>query len=630
MSTQRKLNSSIKKIFIIFGTIVVVASSALGFFAISNATKSKEIYNVSSNCASYDTNGSKVYLSTNATVRRSWNDDWVMKDNNSNVYVLGKNTVIYDEGILKVFGGGYQIVSNSDVNQLPRYFELTELNESGFFKLADRRYLIVGDRIGSGENDPVNASKYLYIVMDKSGNALLLNDTVCYKTKNASSINFDNKIFDIANEKLTLNEENVIDCKTIIGSTNEYNTYTDPDFARQRTNSEDGNMNPDEIKLDISGGDGGDGGIGGTGGFGGLGGDGGIGGDGGAGGNGGQGGSGIAPNVTDARATMNIYSISPTYNSATISYNVTDSFGLLGDIYIEYWQDDGTEVLESEKTRRYVDADGRQVTLYNLKPGQRYGLEFRNSVDPNPVVTDFFSTPKGTANINYEQITTNTLSVRIKYDVGLTLSEGKVQLSAKNKSDNWVVIDTKPIPGSAANTDGGVVIFSTSTGNDFTKLGSSLKIEFIDCKYAGQDITLSYVYYLSNTYAGYDSWQKFLNDNPGCKNGAPSFYMVDSSNAGGSAVIASDGSGGTTIKSWSAGASILGEYYQNYMSYAKPGGANYDPNFTNWDTGIHKSCPAGIHDVAIIKHGDLLYKLESVLKWGINYPGTDWPSNILN
>lgn len=629
MSTQRKLNSSIKKFFIIFGAIVVVVSSALGFFAISNATKSKEMYTVSQDCSAYDTNGSKVYLSKGATVKRSWNDEWVMKDDDSNVYVLGKNTVIFDEGILKVFGGGYQVVSNSDVNQLPRYFELTVLNESSFFKLADRRYLVVGDNIGGGENSSINTNKYLYIVMDKSGNALLLNDAICYKTKNATSITFDGRIFDIANEKLTLAEDTVIDCKTIIGSTNEYTTLADPDFARQRTYSDEGATNPDEIELTINGGDGGDGGIGGTGGFGGLGGDGGIGGDGGVGGDGGDGGAGIAPNVTDARATMNIYSITPTYNSATISYNVTDSFGLLGDVYIEYWLDDGSSV--PSKTRRYVDSDGKQVTLYNLQPGQNYELEFKNSVDPDhPAVTDYFSTPKGTANITYEQITNNTLSVRIKYDVGLTLSEGKVKLSVKNNSNTWVLVDTKPIPGSAANSDGGVVVFSTGTGNDFTKLGSSLKIEFEDCKYAGQDIELSYIYYLSNTYAGYASWRKFLSENPGCDEGAPTFYMVDNNNAGGSDVIVSDGSGGTTIKSWGAGASILGEYYQHYMSYAKPGGANYDPNFTNWDTGTHASCAAGVHSTASIKHGDLLYKLESVLKWGINYSGSDWPSNILN
>ena len=523
---SRKLSSNVRKYIIIFAAVVLAVCGGFASIIIMSSSQEKEIYTVSSDCVAYDKNGARVLLNGGGTVYQSWNKEWVLKDDDSNVYSLGENTVIFDEGSLKILGGGYQILNNNEVSELAPYNEITSLNDGGFFKLTDRKYLMVGSPIG-GSEEAVDTSKYLFIVMDKGGNALLLNDAVCLKTKNATALSGPNFNFDIPNERLQLSDETVIDCKAIIGSTNEYSTLYDPDIIRGRSSGnavEEDTTNPDEITLNISGGAGGDGGLGGTGGIGGYGGDGGNGGDGGLGGNGGAGGAGVAPKVTDARKTMNIYSVTTTYNTATISYHVNDPFGQLGDVFFEYWPSDN----RTNTTRRYVDIDGSQLMLYNLEPGKKYTVGFYSSVsDSNadgliPEASEYFYTPEATAQVTYERLTEDSLTVRVKYDTGLTLSSGKLKLSYQNSNETAYSTSgfaVMPIPGSAATADGGIVTFKCSNDPEvFKKSGSKIKIEFQDCKLIVgdnvRDVQLPYVYYITNNYVGLKTWEEFVKNNP--------------------------------------------------------------------------------------------------------------------
>ena len=60
---------------------------------------------------------------------------------------------------------------------LDNYTQVSNLNETGFFKLSDRKYLITGSRIWDNVG-LVDTSNYLFISLDDAGNARLLNDTM--------------------------------------------------------------------------------------------------------------------------------------------------------------------------------------------------------------------------------------------------------------------------------------------------------------------------------------------------------------------------------------------------------------------------------------------------------------------
>lgn len=596
---NRKLSGSVRKYIVIFAIVVVAIVGVFASVVFISSSGEKASYTVSSNCVAYDSNGSRIMLTSQGTISKSWSNDWVLKDEESNKYILGKSTVVLDGSTLKVFGGGYQILNESEVSELANYSEITSLNDSGFFKLADRRYLMIGNPIG-GSEDPVQTSKYLFVVMDKAGNAMLLNDDVCVKTKNATSINGPSYNFDIANEKLTLSSGSEVDCKTIIGSTNEYTAFSDPDYARKRASGsgvEQDTSNPDEISLHISGGDGGDGGLGGTGGIGGFGGNGGDGGDGGAGGNGGDGGAGIAPKVTNARKTMNVYSVSTTYTTATIDYHVNDPFGQLGDVYFKYGRvDSNNEIISGTEKTKYVDIDGSQLTLYELFPGTKYSLGFYSTDSSVPVVSDYFYTPEATAAITYKSLSENTLVVNVKYDIGLTLSSAKLKLSYLTKDGTSYVNtgfeNSVTIPGSASNSNGVDVTFTASDLNFFSKVGNRIKVEFTQCKYgygsSAIDVSIPTVYYVTNTYAGLDSWRSYYNKHSILKTmswptgaAAPSFSIpIDK---------AGDGSSNENSNL------IFNDFYLAYKEYAlysggysgsisETDGIVSDPNFANWDT----------------------------------------------
>ena len=58
--------------------------------------------------------------------------------------------------------------------------------------------------------------------IDKSGNALLMNHEINIKVLNTLKLVTSDFVFDVANERLLVGEDNVIDLKKINGSTNQY------------------------------------------------------------------------------------------------------------------------------------------------------------------------------------------------------------------------------------------------------------------------------------------------------------------------------------------------------------------------------------------------------------------------
>lgn len=517
---KRRLSGGVKKLIIAFSVIVLAMVGSLVFAAISKVTNEEETYIVSQNCVAYDNAGNRIILEADANVYKSWSNEWILKEGKSKLYSLGKNTVIFDDGLIKVFGDGYQILSDSEVKQLGNYNEITNLNDGGFFKLADRRYLMTGSKISSGSL--INTGKYLFIVMDKAGNAMLLNDENCKKTKNATILDGTGYQFDIANEKLIFSEDKTIDLKKIIGSTNEYDPSKDIDVLRaeyeeklakeKEKGEKTDEKNPDEINLDLSGGKGGTGGTGGTGGSGGTGGTGGVGGAGGYGSGGNE--------VTDARKTMNIYKISPSYTSAIVNYHINDPFGQLGDPYFNVY-----EVNTDNKTKiqtQYVDVDGSDFVIYDLVPGAKYYVELCQASQANNVMaSQYFSTKSASITIDEEvEISEDYLLCTVRYVEGLSFSSANIAITSTDGDGNWIEepFTKMSIPLSANSIDGVQIKFVPKFDslsdkpigwNDISLKGKQFRIYFTDVIFNSKPINISNERIINNPYYGKSTWDTF-------------------------------------------------------------------------------------------------------------------------
>lgn len=208
-----------KVLFVIFVFVVLLIISILILAVYSTKKEEVEEYKISSNTITYDENYDYISINENAILKKEWNDNYYLSYD-SNKYVLGTEPVMYNKSKnqVTVYGNIYQVYSNGDINKKSQKTVIGNVSEFQFFKLSDRKYLVIGDSIGNKEFSTKN---YLIVSIDRAGNALLINNEINVKTINPLLINIGSVVFDVANEKLIISEQE-IDLKKINGSTNEY------------------------------------------------------------------------------------------------------------------------------------------------------------------------------------------------------------------------------------------------------------------------------------------------------------------------------------------------------------------------------------------------------------------------
>lgn len=121
--------------------------------------------------------------------------------------------------------------------------------------------MLISDSIRN-ESGSISTSKYLYVIIDKSGNTLILNNQIYAKTINPIVLTTSSYKFDIANEKLIVGS-NEIDLKKIIGSSNEYeekepeeDTNEDKEDSKDKVEHEQNNNNNENQNSNIQNGEG--------------------------------------------------------------------------------------------------------------------------------------------------------------------------------------------------------------------------------------------------------------------------------------------------------------------------------------------------------------------------------------
>ncbi len=326
MSKQRKLNKKAKMYFVIFSAVIVGLVGFITLIAANALSQRPENIELSTSTVVFDNTNRPVELSSTGVLSNEINKgQYYLSVEDQGPIPLGENTVAYGPDGIQVFGGGYRIDEFGEVTAVKDDMVYTDFSSPVFYKLSDRKYLITGDVI-TDSNNVFEVNDYVYLVLDVVGNAYILSDQMSLKTVKPTTIISDELTFDIANEVLSIGDQN-IDMRKIMGSTNTYDPAINKELDDEQT--------PDEINLVIKGGDGGTGGDGGQGGIGGTGGNGGTGGTGGSGGSGGSGGKGgIGEEQTTVQILMLKSATSTTSTSITANYQFVDPYGVLGLAYM--------------------------------------------------------------------------------------------------------------------------------------------------------------------------------------------------------------------------------------------------------------------------------------------------------
>lgn len=235
---MRKYNNKTKRTIMIILVLFVVFVVIFSLFLKKSMDINKIAYEVAVGSILFDNEQNKITTTEEAIIKIKWGGDYYLVYQDEN-YNLGKHSVVYDStsGDIYLYGKFYQVQKTGDVKVIKNENKLKSSVNSSFYKLEDRKYLIV-DRTIEADTSSMVTSNYLMVNLDKSGNATLLNDKVSFKTITPTKLRTSSYVFDIANEKLNFGGED-IDLKKIIGSTNEYDEDT-YDLNAEATTDEDG------------------------------------------------------------------------------------------------------------------------------------------------------------------------------------------------------------------------------------------------------------------------------------------------------------------------------------------------------------------------------------------------------
>lgn len=218
---MRKYNSKTKRTILIIVAVFVIFIIIFSLFIKRSIDVAKTAYEVNIGSILFDNDKNMITTTKESTIKMKWAGNYYLQYNDEK-YNLGSHSVVYNSnnGDITLYGKYYEVKNDGKVKVIKDENKIKSSVNSNFYKLADRKYLIV-DRTIESTNSSLVTTNYLIINLDKSGNATLLNDKVSLKTIKPTILKTSAYTFDIANEKLNFGGED-IDLKKIIGSTNEY------------------------------------------------------------------------------------------------------------------------------------------------------------------------------------------------------------------------------------------------------------------------------------------------------------------------------------------------------------------------------------------------------------------------
>ena len=200
-------------------SVAILASIALFMKRVNSA--SKDEYLIDANSFLYDADKNMWNLSGTGTIKEKWNGNYYLSYEKEDIK-LNPQVVVFNNAsrIINLYGKIYKINEDETIEALSGETIVETPNKPKFYKLADRKYLLIASSIKSARGN-FEAYDYLIVELDKMGNATLTNNKINMKTLKETVLVTSGYSFDIANEIITFGEIK-IDLKKIIGSTNLY------------------------------------------------------------------------------------------------------------------------------------------------------------------------------------------------------------------------------------------------------------------------------------------------------------------------------------------------------------------------------------------------------------------------
>ena len=206
---MRKYDSKNKRNIGIIVVICILVAVIFSFFLIKVINLSKVKYELESSSELFDIDKNNILLNESGTIKKKWNQKYYLTYMDEQ-YQIGNHVIAFNnnEISLTLYGEFYEINKNSEVNITKEETKLNNLAISRFYKLEDRKYLIVDSNIKS-EDEALVTTNYLIVELDRLGNAILYNNTLNVKTFKETKIVTSTYTFDIANELLIYENETV-------------------------------------------------------------------------------------------------------------------------------------------------------------------------------------------------------------------------------------------------------------------------------------------------------------------------------------------------------------------------------------------------------------------------------------
>ena len=211
--------------FVFFAVIVILIIGLFVYFLFRFNKMDNNKYVVRSGSVFYSDNykflksEGETFISARLDGNYYWYDNKEKKSSRENI---GPNPVIYNSSDYKInlYGNAYQVMSSGEVLSLSGLTEITKASPTKFYKLKDRKYLMVDSTLRTSDKS-IKTTGYLIIELDRQGNATFANHEINIKTIKPLILKGTTMNFDIANEKLIYGKKE-INLKNIIGSTNDY------------------------------------------------------------------------------------------------------------------------------------------------------------------------------------------------------------------------------------------------------------------------------------------------------------------------------------------------------------------------------------------------------------------------
>lgn len=410
--------------------IIIMFSLVIKFFLSLN----KEEYTISKGNIVFDKDKTIIKLNSEGKIKTKWKGEYYLTYNGKD-YELGNTAIAFNEETteIKLYGRYYEISSGSEINITSNETIIKNSLLTKFYKLSDRKYLIIDKEIKSADN-LLSTTDFLLVELDKAGNATLTNHKVNLKTFSETEIITSNYTFDIANEILIYGSDK-IDLRKIIGSSNNY-TKEDliPDESKNTNNNvtnisiNDTNRNNTSTNGNTSS-------------------------------SGNNIGGSTIEEIKKAAKQTSVISVTSTINKIIIDYVIYDPYKEYTSVYMEVQKEDSNNV-----DVIYLNENNTRYELKDILPNTKYNLKFKYTTieDGQNVVKEFASSTISTQKPKLSLKVTKTRVGEVTYivttdnnyaltsaDLVVTITDGKTgetrmitsNLSISNNTPNTIEID---------------------------------------------------------------------------------------------------------------------------------------------------------------------------------------------